>query len=164
MSHEELIEEFARGGEKLASAIRGVRRQDLFWKPPEDAPPELGKWSIQQILIHLADSETAFADRIRRVIAEDNPTLMAWDEKRFAANLFYEEQSVDDALTWVAVARRQLARVLRKLPESGFARTGRHTERGVQSVTDVMKYATQHLDHHVKFINAKRAKLATLAR
>jgi uncharacterized damage-inducible protein DinB len=154
-----MIEQYARGGEKLAASVRDLSREEMNWKPPADLPPELGRWSIHQIVIHIADAEAAFADRIRRVIAEDNPTLQAWDENRFAANLFYEDQSAEDAATIVNLTRRQIARILRKLPDEAFNRTGRHTERGVQTIVDILNYAIPHLDHHLKFVHAKRTKL-----
>ncbi len=53
MEHE-LIEHFATGGEKLQLAIRGLTREDLLQVPEPDAG--VGKWSIQQIVIHCLDS------------------------------------------------------------------------------------------------------------
>jgi hypothetical protein len=155
MNHQ-LIEDYAAGGEKLDEAIRGLTPEDMAKVPPADAGPEVGKWSIQQVVIHLADAEAALADRIRRVIAEDDPVLLAWDENKFAERLMYGEQSVQDAVALVTITRRQLARVLRKLPDSAFSRAGRHSERGRQTLTDLLKAAVGHLDHHLKFIAAKR--------
>ena len=51
--------------------------------------------------MHLADAEAAFADRIRRIIAEDDPVLLAWDENKFAERLMYAEQSAADAVALV---------------------------------------------------------------
>src|SRR5947207_3326719 len=92
-----LIDEYEGGGEQLALAIRGLTREDLLALPAPDAPKEVGKWSIQQVVLHLMDSDLIAADRMKRVIAEDNPTLIGFDETRFAQNLFYEEQSAEDA-------------------------------------------------------------------
>jgi hypothetical protein len=89
-------------------------------------------------------------------VAMDDPVLQGWDENRFAERLMYHEQSAEDAAALVEVTRRQLSKLLRKLPDEAFARTGRHTERGRQTLTDVLKYAVEHLDHHVRFIHRKR--------
>ncbi len=51
-----------------------------------DYVPSPGRWTIRQILGHLTDSEMVGADRLRRVIAEDNPTLMGYDEKLWAGS------------------------------------------------------------------------------
>ncbi len=121
--------------------------------------PIPGKWSTHQVVIHLADAESALADRIRRVIATDNPPLLAWDENRFMANLFYNDQSAEDAVTLVALTRLQVAKILRNLPDSAFARFGQHNEAGQLTLLDLVTKANHHLDHHLKFIQEKREKL-----
>lgn len=154
--NQDLIEQYAIGGEKLDESVRGLTAEDMAKAPPADAGPGVGKWSIQQVVIHLMNAESALADRIRRIIAEDDPVLLAWDENKFSERLTYNEQSVEDAVALVALIRRQLTRVLRKLPESAFSRAGRHSERGRQTLVDVLKMAVDHLEHHLKFIAAKR--------
>ena len=153
--HRDLVEQYEKGQQKLSLAIRGLTEQDLRTRPA-DAPADAGKWSVQEVALHLADAEVAFADRIKRIVAMDEPVLQGWDENRFVERLMYAEQSAEDAAALVEVTRRQLSKLLRKLPDEAFARTGRHTERGRQTLTDVLKYAVEHLDHHVRFIHRKR--------
>ena len=155
--NEELIEQYARGGEKLSLAIRGLGRDDLR------AVPIPGKWSTQQVVIHLADAEAALADRIKRVIAMDEPALLAWDENKFAANLHYNDQSAQDAVASVDLTRRQIVRILTALPASAFQRAGIHNERGRQTLLDILNFAVWHLDHHLKFIYEKREKLGKMS-
>ncbi len=73
-----LTDAYDRGTDLAAQAIHGLTRDQLLRVPPADAGPEVGKWSIQQVVIHLADAEVAFADRIKRIAAEDDPVLQAW--------------------------------------------------------------------------------------
>jgi hypothetical protein len=101
----------------------------------------------------------ASADRIRRIIAQDQPQLLAWDENLFLQRLFYHDQSVADAVSMIDLTRRQLSRVLGKLSEQDWQRSGIHSERGSLTLTDVLTSATNHLEHHLKFIAEKRAKL-----
>ena len=151
-----LIEEYEKGGDDLRMSIRGLSRQDLL------AYPVPATWSIQQIVLHLMDSDLILADRMKRVIAEENPTLIGFDESKFAANLFYEEQSAEDAINILDLNRRNFARVLRRLPESAFDRSGIHNERGPRKLSDLLAGAVSHLKHHLRFIVEKREKLGKM--
>lgn len=151
-----MIDAYDRGAELATDAIRDLSVEDLRRVPPADAGPEVGKWSIQQVIVHLADAEVAFADRIKRIIAEDDPVLQAWDENRFVERLAYDEQSAKYAAILIALTRKQVTSILRSLPDAAFARTGRHTQRGPQTVVDVLNYAVPHLERHLTFVRAKR--------
>ena len=157
MNHS-IIDEYEAGGTKLEQAIRGLTPEDLSCPPPADAQ-DAGKWMIQQVVMHVADSELVYAERMKRVIAEDNPTLQGYDENKWVSGLHYEDQSAEDAIALVTTARRQMARVLRKLPESAFARAGNHTESGRKTLAQLVEGAVKHLDHHVGFIHRKRAAM-----
>lgn len=148
-----IIDEYEKGGDELRRAVRGLTPAELV------AFPVPGTWSIQQIVLHLMDSDLITADRMKRVIAEDNPTLIGFDESRFAKELHYHEPSADDAVTILDLNRRNFAKVLRKLPEEAFARVGVHNERGSLKLADLLAGAVNHLKHHVKFIVDKRNKL-----
>jgi uncharacterized damage-inducible protein DinB len=153
----ELVEQYAAGAEKLALAIRGLTREDLLSLP--DPGAGVGKWSIQQLLIHVMDAEQVYADRLRWVIAEDNPPLPGFDQDKWLSALHYNEQSGEDAVKLIELTRRQTTAILRQLPDSAFARTGQHSERGKMSLREILQYVTEHLEHHVKFIHAKRARM-----
>jgi len=153
----ELIEQYAKGADKVALAIRGLTREDLLAVP--DPSANVGKWSIQEVVIHLADCDGVFADRMKRVLSEDNQTLLAFDENKWAAALNYKGQSAEDAVTLFELTRKQMSAVLRAASDAQLARTGTHTERGRQTVLDILGYAVRHLDHHLKFIHQKRANM-----
>jgi hypothetical protein len=155
----DLIDQYASGGEKLSQAIRGLTREDLLAPPPADVGPEVGKWTIQQVVIHCMDSELVSADRLKRMIAEDNPKLIGYDENKFVANLFYAEQDAEQAVKIVDLNRKLFAGALRKLPNSAWDRKGTHNERGVITVASYLKDVVNHLEHHIKFIHAKRAAM-----
>ncbi len=150
---DQLIQTYAQGPVQLRRAVDDLTPQELL------AVPIPGKWPTQSVVLHLADAEAAFADRMRRIIAEDEPVLSAWDENKFVERLFYGEQSAQDALALIELTRRQMTRILLKLPDSAGDRAGQHTVRGRQTLRDVLATAANHLDHHLKFIHQKRAKL-----
>jgi hypothetical protein len=155
----DLIDQYASGGEKLSQAIRGLTREDLLWKPGDGAEPKLGNWSIQEVVIHLMDSDLIGIDRMKRMIAMENPLLTGYDETLFTKHLMPEEQSAEDAVRILDLSFKNFARVLRKLPDAAFGRQGNHNERGVIKLGDYVKYMIDHLDHHIRFIHAKRAAM-----
>jgi hypothetical protein len=154
----DLIERFAAGGRELREAVAGLTRADLL------ATPGPGDWAIQQLVIHLADSDAIALDRMKRVLAEDNPTLLYADESAYVRELFCEEQDVEDAVLLFEVGRRQLARVLRKLPDAAFERAGTHSKRGRVTLGGLVAEYVEHLEHHLRFLHAKRERLGKPAR
>jgi hypothetical protein len=153
----QLIDHYAAGGEQLSLAIRGLTREDLIAVPAPDA--NVGRWSIQQVVIHCMDSDLIAADRLKRMIAEDNPTLIGYDENKFAQGLFYHDQPAEQAVQVLDLNRKLFAEVLRRLPPSAWQRKGTHNERGVITAGSYLKSTVDHLDHHLTFIHKKRAHM-----
>jgi uncharacterized damage-inducible protein DinB len=149
----ELIEAFAAGGEALRQAVQGLTREDLL------ARPGPGDWSIQELVIHLADSDAIAIDRMKRVLTEDNPPLLYADESAYVERLLHDEQSLEDALTLFEVGRRQWSRVLRKLPDDAFARRGTHNRAGIVTLGGMVEGYIKHVEHHLVFLRAKRERL-----
>ena len=148
-----MIDEFARGIGLLYYATEGLTPLELRSR---SGP---GEWSIAQVVLHMMDSDLVGADRMKRVIAEDTPTLLAYDETKWAASLFYEEQPVATAAVLFDLNRRHVADVLRRLDDATFERAGIHTERGRETLEQLVCDYAAHLDHHLKFIYEKRQRL-----
>jgi hypothetical protein len=96
---------------------------------------------------------------MKRVIAEDRPLLIGYDEARFAAGLAYHEHILEEELTLLEQSRRQMARILRTLPAEAWKRTGIHSERGLITLEEMLVIENDHIPHHVKFIVEKRRVL-----
>ena len=141
-----LLERFRRGPEVVAAATTGAAGPVLDYRPA----PE--KWSIRQILWHLADSEIAGAMRFRQVIAEDEPTLQAYDQDAWARNLGYERRKFSPALELFRRLRLENHALLSSLPPEAFSRTGRHTETGVVTLLDLLRLYTEHAESHARRI------------
>jgi hypothetical protein len=148
-----LIDTYAAGGEKLALAIRGLTRDDMTCFPIP------GTWSILQVVVHLMDSDLIGSDRMKRIAAEDNPTLIGYNENRFIERLLPHDQDANECVTIFDMNRKAFAKTLRKLPDDVFKRTGTHNEVGVVSLQQMVEKYNKHLDHHLKFIHDKRAKM-----
>ena len=111
------------------------------------------------MVVHLADSDAISIDRMKRMLSEDNPTLLYADETAYVERLHTHAQDIEDALTLLDVGRRQWARVLRLLPDEAFTRTGQHNRRGTVTVGEYVASYVDHIDDHMKFIVGKREKL-----
>src|SRR6516165_3003924 len=148
-----LVENYLAGPKTLRQAVAGMSREQITSRPVP------GKWSTLEVVCHLADFDPIYADRMKRVIAEDKPTLIGADEKRFAAALHYHERDVEEELAIIDNTRRQLARILAKLPADALNRIGVHNERGPRTLEQLLTGAIDHIPHHVKFIHEKRQAL-----
>lgn len=148
-----LVDRYEAGADTLRRAAAGLTDADFA------AVPVPGKWSLRQLVVHLADSDLVMADRMKRVIAEDHPSLLAFDENKWTAELKYDAQSAADAVELLALNRKQMARVLRQLPDSALDRWGTHSVTGRKSLRELIDGAVRHLDHHLTFLYEKRTKL-----
>lgn len=147
------MDDFARGIGLLSYATAGLSDDELRGRPGP------GDWSTAKVALHLLDSDLVYGDRMKRVIAEENPSLIGFDENRWAAGLFYESQPVGAAATLFDLHRRFMLDVLRRLDAAAFTRVGNHSERGPLTLLQLVEGAAKHLDHHLKFIYQKRERL-----
>ena len=147
------IQAYAAGASLPAAAIAGLNAAEL------DASPIPGTWSIRQIVLHLADSDLIASERMKRVIAEENPTLMAYDENAFVRNLGYHYLDPHAACELFRLNRLLTADILARQPPQAFARQGRHSEKGMVTLGDLVESYIEHLAHHLKFLHQKRSLL-----
>jgi hypothetical protein len=150
VNHAELIGEFEKGAGIVRQAVKGMSGEEARKRPVA------GKWSTLEVVCHLADFEIVGADRVKRVIAEDRPTLPDGDENAFAARLAYHEREIEDELTVIAGIRAQVTRILKSLAEEDFSRVGNHTAAGPLTLEQLVERMAKHVRHHVKFIEEKR--------
>lgn len=153
MTLDELLRQYEKGPDLLKTAVAGVR-EDQF-----DQAPVPGKWSIRQVVCHIADFEPVYADRMKRVLVEDNPTMFGGDPDVFAAGLHYDKRSVHEELELISVVRRQMAVILRNTDVEDFQRTGVHSEAGPLTLETLLERITRHIPHHLTFIEAKIAAM-----
>lgn len=146
----DLIEQYSAGPALLREAVAGMTETEF------DARPVPGKWSTRQVVCHIADFEPIYADRMKRVIAEERPTFFGGDPDVFAAALAYDRRLVVDELDLVDAVRRSMGVILRGLPESAFHRVGVHSEYGPLSLEKLLRRIADHLPHHVRTIEEKR--------
>jgi hypothetical protein len=146
----DLLERFRRGPELLAMVLTGVFGEE------EDFIPEPGKWSIRQIIAHLADSEMVCAHRMRQIVAEDGPTLIAFDQEAWTRNLDYARRKPKQSLESFRRMRAENYDLLKELPEAAYARIGNHSERGAITLRFQLELLAEHAESHARQMQAIR--------
>ena len=147
------VDRYAAGATIPAQWVKGLSREDLL------AVPVPGKWSIQTLVQHVLDSDLIASHRMKRIIAEDNPLLIGYDETLFAQKLGYERLDVPLACELFRLNRELTAQILRGLPEADFARSGVHNQYGTQTLLHLVNIYGGHLEHHAPFLVEKRKRL-----
>jgi len=148
---ERLIQQYADGPARLEGALAAVPPAARQWRP---AP---GEWSAHEMACHCADSEVNGAARIRYVMCEPQPLVLAYDESVWATTLDYHGHPLEPALAAVRAVRAHTAALLRRLPESAWSREGRHTGSGRYTAEDWLGIYAEHLEIHARQIEANVA-------
>ena len=126
----------------LANEITGLSREQMR---QSEGP---GKWSVIEVIQHLADSELVWAYRLRLVLAEDRPHLTGYDQDRWARNLEYSESAREVAFDQIRNLRTANLRLLKSLTQEQLQRVGIHEERGPETVEHMIRlYAGHDLIH-----------------
>jgi hypothetical protein len=153
---EALMEAYRVGIDVLRRAVAGMTPGQLV------ARPVPGRWSTLEVVCHLADFEPIYADRMKRVIATDRPLMLSAGHEAFARSLAYHERDIDEELALIDVTRKQMARILRGLPEALWERVGIYRHEGQEeerSLRRLLETITGHIPHHAAFIAEKRRAL-----
>lgn len=153
MDTQQMIQEYVADVGPFAALLAGLSDAQL------DATPIAGAWSIRQVVCHLADFEIIYADRMKRVIVEQEPTFFGGDPDQFAARLAYPQRDCDEELQVIAAVRSQVARILRTLDAGDFQRIGNHNEAGPLTLANLLQRCVGHLQHHQRFIEQKISAL-----
>jgi hypothetical protein len=154
MSREErdaLVERYAQGAERVREALAKVPPEALQWRPGE------GKWSVHEVVVHCADSETNAALRIRYLVAEKEPLIVGYDQDAWARLFDYHAQPIEDSLAAAATARTRTVPLLRRMSEADWTKAGRHTEAGPYTAEDWLRIYAAHLEGHARQIERNLA-------
>jgi hypothetical protein len=150
------LERFRRGPELLATVLTGAAGEEI------DFAPAPGKWTIRQIMAHLADAELVGAHRFRAVIAEENPALTAFDQDAWMRNLDYARRKPTQSLETFRRLRAESYELLTGLPESAFERKGLHSEDGPMTLRRLLEGYASHAESHALQLQAIRAEYKKL--
>ena len=150
---QQLIEKYSAGYQEVMNALDGFPAESLA------AHPIPGKWSAREIVHHLADSESASAIRLRRLLVEDKPLIQGYDQEQFASKLRYNERDMAPALEAFRSARATTAQLLSLMSEEEWKREGVHSESGRYTVEDWLAIYAAHAHNHAAQIQRLRDTL-----
>ncbi len=140
-----LIESYGTAYNILIEALKEFPKEMWQWKPA----PE--KWSVHEIIIHIADSEANSFVRCRRFIAEPGSGVYGYDENKWAKHLDYHSQSVEDSLELFKLLRKACHDLIKTVDDKTWeTATVNHSENGVMSFEQWLKVYEEHVPVHIR--------------
>jgi uncharacterized damage-inducible protein DinB len=147
------VESYLAGSENLRAAVADLSREQVV------ARPIPGRWSVLEVVCHLADTDANIAHRLKRVLSEDRPTFERVQPDLMRATLAYDARDIEEELALFDLGRRQIARILKASSPEAWERVGVVGDRGDRTVGQMVNGAIEHVAHHLKFIVEKRHAL-----
>jgi DinB family protein len=138
---------------KLKRAIHGLTPKQLKWKP------EPGKWSIAEILAHLADAEIVASWRMRVIIGASGTTIQPFDQDVWASVFQYGQRDAKQSVEVFRVLRENNLAMLKALPKETWENYGMHLERGKESIAHLTRMFAGHDTNHLRQIEGIAAQL-----
>lgn len=142
--HNNLTTEYAAQAGELERLIAEASADIIARKPGEN------RWSILQIVCHLADAELLASARIRRLITQDRAKMWGYQQEVWADRLGYQQRKAETVLARFALLRRENAELLAELPATVWQQTGDHDLYGTlslqQLIEDYLDHTAKHLD------------------
>lgn len=127
---------------KLQKLIKPLSKKQLTQRP------EPGKWSIAEILAHLADTELVGGWRMRLILGNNGVSLQPFDQDVWAKTFDYASRAPKISLETFRVLRESNLRLLKALPENLWENYGMHQERGKETITHIVRmFAGHDLNH-----------------
>jgi len=143
MDRDALLDRYRMGAAAFAAALDGLTDAQL------DAIPTDGGWTPRMVAHHVADSETNSYIRLRRLIAEEGPVIIAYDEERWSRHLRYDSRHIASALAVMHAVRAASLELLLTLGDDDWAQaTGRHTESGAYTLETWLRSYAHHPHEH----------------
>jgi DinB family protein len=146
---DQLIAQYKDGYRVVAEVLLKITPEEL------DASPAPGKWTVRQIVHHLADSEMTGAVRFRLLVAEDRPAIKGYDQDRFAERLYYNRPH-EASLDLFRSARVSTAELMACLSEAEWQREGTHTDVGRFGLDTWLRTYGPHAHQHADQIRIAR--------
>ena len=128
---------------KLKKLTAGLTPTQLKWRP------EPAKWSIAEIIAHLADAEIVVSWRMRSVLGENGITIQPFDQDAWASVFSYRNRDAKRSLEVFRVLRENNLAMLKEIAPETWDNYGMHLERGKESIAHLARMFAGHDTNHV---------------
>jgi hypothetical protein len=146
MDRTALIDDYRTGAEAFAAALDGLTDAQL------DHVPADGGWTARMVAHHVADSETNSYIRLRRLVAEDDPLIIGYDEELWSKRLRYDRPVAASVAVVLAVRAASLELLLTLSDEDWARARGRHSESGAYDLDTWLRTYARHPREHAEQI------------
>ncbi len=150
------LEVLAQTAPALAGKVRTHSATVLRARPFE------GKWTPNEIIGHLADSEWVYGYRLRLILCEDNPTILGMNQDLWVAGQRHNEREPSELVEMFRTLRQFNLGLWKQVSAADLKRTGQHNERGPESLDVMLRmlagHDLSHLDQIARYIQAVRQR------
>ena len=148
MNTDSLINQLEDIPNRIARTVVGWTEDELHARPND------GEWSAADVLAHLRSADDILTPRIYMMLVRDNPTLLAYEEREWAAVLRYAEADFHTSLQTYTLRRAELINTLRHLEPEQWERKGVHEHKGELTVLTLVSDMIDHEEEHCRQIEA----------
>ncbi len=148
-----LLKAYKKGPQRIRKSIEGLTGEELKMHVIP------GKWSIAEILIHLADADIIGACRIRQAFTVHPGPFPYYLEADWAVKLNYQQQLVEyinSNLDLFELLRKTTSVIFDNCSSDDWSKTGIHPERGEMSLREVLELYADHSERHLEQILERR--------
>ena len=138
---------------RLKKLIHGLSPKQLKWES------EPGKWSIAEILAHLADAEIVASWRMRSVIGASGNPIQPFDQDVWASVFQYAKRDAKQSLEVFRILRENNLAMLKAIPHESWDNYGMHLECGKETVAHLTRMFAGHDTNHILQIEGIAAQL-----
>lgn len=128
---------------RLKKLIQGLAPAQLKWRP------QPAKWSIAEVIAHLADTEIVGSWRMRSVIGENGITIQPFDQDAWAAAFNYRSRDPKRSLDTFRILRENNLAMLKEISPETWDNHGMHLERGKETITHLVRMFAGHDTNHL---------------
>src|SRR5262245_26227034 len=151
-------EALQKAPKRVKRLLKGLSEKQLRRKPAPD------KWSIKEVIAHLADGEVVLSARLRFIAGQDRPPLPAYDQDSFVARLGVGKVKTKELLKQFSQARKLTLGLLERLERADWERVGIHAERGEVTIRSMVEHYAGHDRIHEQQIERVRRELSSKKR